>query len=90
MEAIVEKYNGPLVKTTEDVVKKCVNQELVILTMLRPEPPRSRLAARPAAAKRFCQGQRKTVQSSCGTCHPGSRSPMPDGSGACCIRSHIG
>lgn len=37
---VTEDYNGPLVKTT--VVKKCVNQKLEILTMLRPELRRSR------------------------------------------------
>lgn len=31
------EYNGPRVKTTPR--KKCVNQELVIMTMTRPEPP---------------------------------------------------
>ena len=32
-----EAYNGPLVKTT--CPKKCVNQEIPILTLTRPEPP---------------------------------------------------
>lgn len=43
------KYNGPLVKTT--CRKKCVNQDLAILILSRPEPPLNRLDDRRASRR---------------------------------------
>ena len=44
-------YNGPLVKTT--LPKKYVNQDLLILTLSRSEPPLKAIRAEAAAAQRF-------------------------------------
>lgn len=43
------RYNGPLVKTT--CRKKCVNQDLAILILSRPEPPLNRLDDRRASRR---------------------------------------